>query len=73
MLKQYNLLAKIENNFALYCIVLRGLLTISIVMMVFVLKIDTKEGLRTKLEGESTPGVPRLNRKFYYTSHTMYL
>ena len=30
-------------------------------MMVFVLRIDTKEGLRPKLKGESTSGVPRLN------------
>ena len=51
----YNLVGK---NFALLCItrLTYYLLTISIIIMVFVLRIHTKEGLRPKFEGESTPG-----------------
>jgi len=56
MLKQCNLQAKIGSNLAPYCITrLTYLLTISIITMVFVFRIDTKEKQRTKLE-ESTSG-----------------
>ena len=42
--------------------------------MVFVLKIDTKEGIRPKREGDSTSGVSRLNRKFqYHYSHKVFV
>ena len=48
MLKQCNLRAKIERNLALYYGAY--LLTVSIVTMVFVFRIDTKEEQRPKLE-----------------------